>query len=366
MKLLTAFRKRREMRKWKVVIVSAYKGLAEKKKLNRAQKDEVQDFYKGLIGREIPLYSHEYFYSRTGHFTKDYVPTNIYHCELVPKANDHTASKVLCDKNLCDLLLPDAPMPRTWIKNMNGYYYGPYGKSVTEAEAVSLCQEMTDVIIKPSLRSKGDGVRKIEVHGGITNVDGMTVEQLFRHYRKNFIIQDCVRQHPAMAALNPTSLNTLRILSYRSGDEVLIVYAVIRIGRLGKDIDNQSAGGISTAVLEGGRLDKVAYSGYLAKVAYGGYKEPGVEKTDTGIVLDGYPVPSFEKALALVRRLQLQLPYFNLVGWDIAIDEAGEPVLIEFNTNTGLSQSAVQTGMGRYTERIFRELWPKPNTWFKE
>ena len=50
----------------------------------------------------------------------------------------------------------------------------------------------------------------------------------------------------------------------------------------------------------------------------------------------------------------------------MAIDEKGEPVLIEFNTNTGLSQSAVQTGMGRYTERIFRELWPRPNSWFKE
>ena len=70
--------------------------------------------------------------------------------------------------------------------------------------------------------------------------------------------------------------------------------------------------------------------------------------------------------LDLARRLQLQLPYFNLVGWDVAIDEKGEPVLIEFNTNTGLSQSAVQTGMGRYTERIFRELWPRPNSWFKE
>lgn len=357
MKLLTRYRMWREKRKWKAVIVDGYNQLSEKRKLSRAQKAEVQAFYRQLIGREVPIYSHEYFYSRTGHFTKDYVPTNLYHCELVPKANDHTASKVLCDKNLCDLLLPDAPMPRTRLKNCNGYYYDENGQPLTAEQAVALCRDLDSMIIKPSLRSKGTGVRKLTVCEGVTNIDGMTVEELFRKYRKDFLIQECVRQHPAMAALNPTSLNTLRILTYRSGDEVLIVYAVIRIGRLGKDIDNQSAGGISTAVLENGRLDKVAY---------GGYKEPGVEKTDTGIVLDGYEIPSFDKALDLARRLQLQLPYFNLVGWDVAIDEKGEPVLIEFNTNTGLSQSAVQTGMGRYTERIFRELWPRPNSWFKE
>lgn len=365
MRLLTRFRMWREKRKWKAVIVKGYNSLEHHEKLTREQKREVQDFYRQLIGRKVPLYSHEYFYSRTGHFTRDYVPTNLYHCELVPKANDHTAGKVLCDKNLCDLLLPEAPMPHTWLKNVKGYYYFD-GKPVSTEEAVELCKNLSDVIIKPTMRSKGDGVRKLQIVNGITNIDGLTVAQLFQRYRENFLIQDCVRQHPAMAALNPSSLNTLRILSYRSGMEVLILYVVVRIGRLGKDIDNQSAGGISTAVLEDGRLDKVAYSGYLAKVAYGGYKEPGVEKTDTGIILDGYPIPSFEKALNLVRHLQLQLPYFNLVGWDIAIREDGEPVLIEFNTNTGLSQSAAQTGMGRYTERIFRELWPRKNTWFKE
>ena len=64
-------------------------------------------------------------------------------------------------------------------------------------------------------------------------------------------------------------------------------------------------------------------------------------------------------------RLHLKLPFFNLVGWDVAIQEAGNPVLIEFNTNPGLSQSAFGSGMGVYTERI-RELWPRPNIWFKE
>jgi D-alanine-D-alanine ligase-like ATP-grasp enzyme len=80
--------------------------------------------------------------------------------------------------------------------------------------------------------------------------------------------------------------------------------------------------------------------------------------------LEGYQLPSYDKAIEMVKRLHLKLPFFNLVGWDVAIQENGEPVLIEFNTNPGLSQSAFKSGMGEYTERIIRELWPRPNTWF--
>lgn len=356
MKLTTRFRKWREMRKWKEVILKGWRGLDHHEKLTRAQKRETQEFYKGLIGKRIPLYCHRYFYTRTGVFTKEYVPNNIYHCELVPKANNHTMAKALGDKNLCDLLLPGARVPRTVLKNTNGFFFFD-GKPVSEQEAVALCSDLKDVIIKPSLKSKGSGVRKFQAEGGTTNLDGLTVAQLFQRYGKNFQIQECVRQHPRMAALNPTSLNTLRILTYRSGMEVLVVYAVIRIGRLGSEIDNQSSGGISTAIGEDGRLKKWAY---------GGYNENGIDHTDTGINLEGYEVPSFDKAIEMVKQLQLQLPYFNLVGWDIAIDEEGEPVLIEFNTNTGLSQSAFHSGMGKYTERIFRELWPRPNTWFRD
>ena len=58
----------------------------------------------------------------------------------------------------------------------------------------------------------------------------------------------------------------------------------------------------------------------------------------------------------------MRLPYLNILGWDVAIEENGNPILIEINTNPGLSQSAFKSGMGEYTERIIRELWPKRNT----
>ena len=87
-----------------------------------------------------------------------------------------------------------------------------------------------------------------------------------------------------------------------------------------------------------------------------------MEKTDSGVVLDGYQLPSYDKAIAFVKEMHGYLPFFNLVGWDIAIQENGEPIMIEWNARPGLSQSAFCSGMGDYTERIIRELWPRKNT----
>ncbi|MBR5081066.1 MAG: hypothetical protein IKX35_01330 [Bacteroidales bacterium] len=337
-------------------ITKNFKDLEHHRKLTKEQKKEVDDFYVDMIGRTVPLYCHEYFYSRTGVFAKEYVPNNFYHCELLPRANVRQLMRAYGDKNMCDFLFPKENIAHTILKNMNGYYYYE-GRPVSEEEAVTLCQNMEKVIIKPSCESQGHSVQLFSVKDGITDLKGKSIGQLFKDYKKDFLLQDWVRQHKDMAALNPTSVNTMRILSYRSGMEVLIIYSVVRIGRSGSVIDNQCAGGISTTI------DK---DGKLGKYAFGGYTEDNVDRTDTGVVLDGYQLPSYGKAVEMVKRLHLMLPFFNLVGWDVAIQENGEPVLIEYNTSPGLSQSAFKSGMGENTERIIRELWHRPNSWFPD
>ena len=351
-KLISRINKRREMRIRKHKITKNFKDLKERKKLTKAQKKEVQDFYKSMIGKKIDLHCHEYFYSRTGVFSKEYVPANFYHCELVPRANINSLGDALGDKNMCDFLFPGENIVHSILKNINGYYYYE-GKPVSEDEAIELCQNIGEVIVKPAKGFKGLGVKLVTIQNGVTDFENMSIGQLFKKYKKDFLIQARVKQHKDMARLNPTSLNTLRILSYRSGMEVLIIYSVVRIGRSGQVVDNQSAGGISTVIGKDGRL---------GKTAFGGYAEDNIEYTDSGVKLDGFVIPSFDKAIEMVKRLHLKLPYFNIVGWDVAIQDDGEPVIIEFNVNPGLSQSAFKSGMGEYTERIIRELWPKQNT----
>ena len=349
------YHKRRMSKGLQKKITRNFKDLENRRSLTEAQKKEVNDFYISMIGKTVPLYCHEYFYSRTGVFSKDYVPKDFYTLELLQKANVYQMRNAYDDKNIYDIILAGENVVHTILKNMNGYYYFE-GKPVSEEEAVQLCQNMEGVILKPAMDKHGNGVKLLTVTDGVTNVNGLTIGELFKQYKHNFLIQERVKQHKDIAALNPTSVNTMRILTYRSGMEVLVIYSVIRIGRSGQVIDNQCAGGISTTITKDGKL---------GRAAFGGYSEDNVLVTDTGVTLEGYQLPSYDKAIEFVKRLHTKLPYFNIVGWDVSIEEDGEPILIEFNTHPGLSQSAFCSGMGENTERIIRELWPRRNTMFE-
>ena len=355
-KIIRKIRKHLFMRQKKSEITRKFKNLEVRRRLTKEQKKEIQDFYIDAIGKRIPLYMHEYFYSRNGVFSKYYIPSTLYLADLLPKANNHSVSSAYNDKNLCDLLFPGENIVHSILKNINGYYYYK-DEPVSEEEAVTRCNNMNEVIIKPSRKSKGKDIQLFSVNEGITDLEGKTIRQLFKEYAKDFMIQKKVRQHKDMSALNPSSLNTLRILSYRSDMEVLIIYSVVRIGRLNQVIDNQSAGGLSTTISPEGKL---------GKFSFGAVGSDRIEVTDTGIKLEGYQIPSFDKAIEFVKRLHFKLPFFNIIGWDVAIEENGEPILVEYNTGPGLSQSAFGSGMGEYTERIIKELWPRPNTRFPE
>lgn len=345
--------KKEQYRKFDSKIEKGLKELKDRRKLTKEQKQEIEEFYVSITGHKVPLSSHEYFYSRTGVYSKEYVPKGFYTVDLLPKANKVKYRDAYADKNMVDVFLPNVKHPHTVLKRMNGYYYFE-GSPISEKEAIEKCSNLQDCIIKPALEYSGKGVCGLEVNDGKSSIDGLSIKALFNKYGENFQIQKRLKQHERMNMLNPTSVNTIRILTYRSGMEILPIYSVVRIGRMGQVIDNQCAGGMSAIIGEDGKLGKYAYSGY---------SENDILKTDTGTVLEGFEIPSYHQALETVKRLHFQLPFFNLIGWDVAIDEMGDPVIIEWNVNTGLSQSAFGPGFGKYTERIIRELWPRENSW---
>lgn len=326
--------------------------LPVRRHLTNEQKKEIIGFYKGLTGKKISTLDHEYFYSRTGVYSKEYIPMDFFQAEVIGRLNRIDCYNSYSDKNLDDILLSGVKHPHYYLKNINGYYYFE-GKPVSKEDAAELCKNLGEVIIKPSLSYKGIGVNVLHVKDGMTDLEGKSIVDVFKQYKKDFLIQEVVHQHPLISALNPTSVNTLRMVTYRSGMEVILAYAVIRIGRSGQVIDNQSAGGMST---------KINPDGTLGKYAFGKAGDDMIEKTDTGIVLEGYQIPYYDKAVEKVKELHYSLPLFDLIGWDISIDEGGEPVLIEWNGTPGPSQTACGTGFGDLTERIFKEVWNRKNT----
>lgn len=331
----------------------SYNKLSSKKDLTPDQELEIKNFYKKFNYLDIPLSWHKYFTSRLNIFSPIYVPTSLYKTDIVGRLNIFPLKRAYTDKNISDVILPSSIQPRIILKNMNGYYYYG-GEPVSKEEALKRCENIGKVIIKPSLTGRGVGVQRIHIEAGKNMINNESLASIFEEYKTDFLIQEIVEQHELMEKLNPSSVNTIRILTYRSGMDIKVVYTVIRIGRKGKTIDNESAGGISARINSDGRI---------AKYAYGAPGVDNVEYTDNNVLLEGYLVPSFSKAIELVKRQHYNLPYFDLIGWDIAISKSGEPILIEFNMTPDLSQSANGPAFGEYTELILSDAAKRKNTW---
>lgn len=313
--------------------------------LTQEQKKEINAYWKKLIGKEIPTYWHEYFYSRNGEFSVRYVPTCLYHSSLIYRLNMRPLTMAYTDKCSYDNYLPDVRRPETIIRNTNGYFFDER-HPITKNEALERCKNLKDVVIKPSMIGMwGTGVRIISTNNGRID-EKETVEELFDTFKENFIIQKKVIQHHEMSRLNPTSLNTLRVLSYHHGDEVVVLYAVVRIGRKDKLVDNETAGGINADIC----LD----DGHIKDCAYGTPSEKRILTTDIGTVLKGFEIPAFNDVISTVKELHKRLPYFNLIGWDFGVDDSGKPVLIEWNRCPDLSQTAHGPAFGDMTEEIVK------------
>lgn len=350
---LSRYKDKQEVKSYVSGIRKSYGKLAHKKELTKDQEIEIQEYYSMLLGHPIPLDWHRYFYSRTGNYSKLFFPTSEYKTDIVGRLNVYPLKRAYTDKNITDIILPNAKQPHIFLKNMNGYYYYD-GRPVDRSEALDACSNLGEVIIKPSLTGRGVGVRKIKIIDGMTDLDHKSLADVFDLYKEDFLIEELVHQHADMKVLNPSSINTIRIVTYRTEMEIKVVYTVIRIGRLGKPIDNESAGGISTIIHP---------DGTLGKYAYGSAGDDMIEATDSGVKLEGYKVPSYTKAVEMAKENHYSLPYFNLMGWDMAITEDGTPTMIEFNMTPDLSQSANGPAFGEYTELILKEAMNHRNTW---
>lgn len=329
--------------------------LCPMKPLSKGQKADIKAYFKKHFGREVPVYWHQYTYSRNDFYSVKYIPASIYFSSIIYSLNNYQLSLAYVDKGFYDNLFPDVNKPQTFVKNVNGFYYDDKNP-ITKEEAISRCSNLQEVIIKPTLFGHwGKGVKLFHVEKGFIPELNMSIDDLFLKYNKSFIIQSKLEQHPDLARLNPTSVNTIRVMSYRKDNEVIILYAVIRIGRKGKIVDNETAGGI--------KADIDLLTGRIKGPAFGSPKEKNMPQTDSGVVLDNYLIPSFPQVLDFVKDLHLRLPYFRLIGWDISVDKNGNPVMIEWNRSAELSQVAHGPAFGDYTEEILAETLREENTY---
>ena len=105
--------------------------------LSAAQEREIKQYWHDLLGIDIPLDWHRYFYKRTGVYSVKYIPTTLYYTDIIGRINQMQFERAYSDKNLTETLLKGVKHPETVLKNINGHFFFK-GENVSKQQAVSL------------------------------------------------------------------------------------------------------------------------------------------------------------------------------------------------------------------------------------
>ncbi|PZD94331.1 hypothetical protein DNH61_18145 [Paenibacillus sambharensis] len=283
-------------------------------------------YWEQHYGSKIKKAWHQAYASVNGVFDERYIPEDVYYIEIEPKLNRRELFKAYVDKSGYERILKGYLSPETILKNRNGYYADGSDAplSLEDAEKRLLARNGM-FFIKPSIESGGGkGVEALYIEQGRIRFRDQpaSFSQVAAYYGRDFIVQDKLEQHAVLNGIYPNAINTLRILTLRLNGRIHLLSTLARFGNQGSVVDNQAAGGVSCSVHPDGRLNTYAIDKYGRKHQAHPY---------TGAVFGEKVIPKYEQAVQHVFDLHAQLPYFDLVSWDIAVDPEARPVLVELN-----------------------------------
>lgn len=275
---------------------------------------------------EIPRHDWKYYFGSNYHFPQK--------TRLERAVQPIEYDIVFNDKYLCALLCSSLGIR---IPHTYGVIH-PTENYKSRIRSWLTASSSTGLIIKPLIGSYGQGIVIALVTGnGIVIKDGPVSMSLEKYELKgSAIAQDIITQHAMMAAFSPYSVNTVRIVTMITlRGEAILVNASIRTGVGESIVDNFTAGGVSTGI------DRE--TGTLKKYAYDKKSRRYVSHPNSGVVFENYPVPEWDRIRDWALAIQKAFSFYKLLGFDIAIDEDGQPILIEINCMPdlpGLEQKA--------------------------
>lgn len=281
-----------------------------------------------------------------------YIPDDIWTKYIVPHFNDCRFSKILADKNLNSLIYPGVKRPETLFKRMSGQFCLDDFTPISREDAIDLCSADGTWVVKPSIDSfQGKNVQFFS--GGDSRE---TVLALLAQYEgTDYIVQRAVVQHPALSALNSTSVNTVRIITLVLHEKAFIASSILRVGMPGSRVDNIGSGGWQFDIRPDGHISTLAY---IRRSGTASHEEMGGEAP-----FADFCVPGFSRVCETALELAERTPHLRLIAWDFSVDEFGDPVLIEFNARSpGQNQETSGPSFRDRTEEVLAEVFGKGET----
>ncbi len=284
--------------------------------LTKEEYNAVTNRWKGISNlRILPKYYR--MFKTLDHFDPDFVSDDLFMPHILRKLNKRSESEAFVHKGLYDVLFKDSiSRPKTLVNNINGVFYTSTMEPVSFDRAISILKGENAFIIKPTLGTcMGKDVKRI-----VTKEEDLS--SLLLHYKQNYITQQVVSQSSFTSVFNPASLNTFRISTLNLNGRVSVCSVLFRCGQSDSIIDNGGAGGIMVGVDENGSFRAFGYNNKYQKFY----------ETRNGTLFAGKHINNFSYVLERIKNIhQIILPTIGYAGWDVAIDEHDEPLMIEVN-----------------------------------
>lgn len=296
----------------------------------------------------------EVYYHITNNPDIRFAPEDIYFGRIENKLNNRELVLAYADKNFYDLFYqaPDL-FPKTLLRNIDGFFYdkdyNPINIDNTSIDQfLSSCQK---IIIKPSVDSGGG--RKIclftkkDKNFYDKNNQVLELDFLKKNFARNYLIQEYLSQNEYLAKFNDSSVNTIRIFTYRSvkNDQVHALHAVLRIGKKGNYLDDQNVGGVACKINDDLTLNNFATNYFGEK-----FEEfNGIKFSSAG------KVPFVNEIKQLAVNLAIKNIHSRVIGFDFTIDSQNQIKLVEINhlwTGINFFQMNGDPVLGKFTDEV--------------
>lgn len=315
------------------------------KDLTKEEEDKIYKYWKKYTD-DFEIDYHKYYIDRTGKFDERFIPDDLFVGYIDGYLNNRAIEPGVADKNYFDMYLKGFKLPKTYVHLINGIFEDENYNIISKSEAILLLLKQSKITVKPSMASYGG--KNVHFFENPTRDD---LEKYFQNLpSENLIFQETICQSKETAKLHPESLNTIRIMTLILNDDVKILPSAFRMGVGKSKVDNASFGGIYCKINDDGTLSNFAYDALGKRF----------EQHPDGGKFEQVKFDFMIKIQDLVKKAAQRFPHFRLIGWDIAVDENNEPIIIEANlTMSGMDVIETICGplFGEYTEQVLNEVF---------
>ncbi|MCD8150497.1 MAG: hypothetical protein LUE92_13270 [Clostridiales bacterium] len=308
--------------------------------LSESEKNEIKTFWSGY-GIDTPYQWHRLFYGKTGMKVPEFVAVPVFNLQIRPAMNRAEFAGVWSDKCYLDKFITEKTAEPV-LRNVNGRFLDRDFQLISTEKAQTILDGHKEVVVKPStFTHTGMGVKLLR--------GSLDLATIMSEYKKNYIIQLPVKQHPCFAQLNESSVNTIRVNTVLLDDEAYVMSSFVKAGKTGEFADNAGEERMFIGITEDGH-----YREYAVDPKLNIY-----QRIPCGFQFAGEEVPFYDEICAAAVRAHKCIPHFGFAFWDICVDAGGDPVIIEANLRNPSVTIAQATGspfLGRYTDQIMNYI----------